>query len=95
MVERSRRGDSIATIAARHGLSANWTGALLRMNGVELPTSGRGFKCDLDGDEVAYSYESGLTVREIAEATETSYGKVWRLLRTQGVQMRPRGLGRY
>ncbi|MFJ9780184.1 helix-turn-helix domain-containing protein [Amycolatopsis sp. NPDC101161] len=91
MVEDWRSGASIAQIAQRYGLSPNWTGALLRRNGADLPETGRGFKLDLDADRIVTAYLDGATVREIADAHEVSYGKVYRLLQQHRVPMRPRG----
>ena len=84
-------GQSISQIARTHGLSLNWTGALLRQLGADLPTSGRGIRCDLDVAEVVQAYEQGLTVRAVADSYGVSYGKIYRLLSAAEVTFRPRG----
>lgn len=91
MVQDWQNGASITQIAQQYGLSLNWTGSLLRQNGADLPTIGRGIKRDLDSEEVVTSYLDGATVREIADAHDVSYGKIYRLLQQHRVPMRPRG----
>jgi transposase len=91
MVLDWQNGATITQIAQQYGLSLNWTGSLLRQNGADLPTVGRGIKRDLDSEEIVASYLDGATVREIADAHEVSYGKIYRLLQQNRVPMRPRG----
>ncbi|RSD13972.1 helix-turn-helix domain-containing protein [Amycolatopsis eburnea] len=91
MVQDWENGTSITQIAQRYGLSPNRTGTLLRQNGANLPTAGRGIKRDLDTAKIVADYLDGATIREIADAQQVSYGKVHRLLRQQQVPMRPRG----
>lgn len=91
MVRDHNAGHSVTQIAQQYGLSLSWTGELLRQHGADMPTSGRGIRCDLDVGEVVRQYESGQTVREVAALQGVSYGKIYRLLADAGVTMRPRG----
>ncbi|WP_284742807.1 helix-turn-helix domain-containing protein [Amycolatopsis sp. RTGN1] len=91
MVRDHSAGKTVTEIARMYGLSLNWTGELLRQHGANMPTSGRGIRCDLDIDEVVCQYESGSTIREVAGLYDVSYGKVYRLLAAVGVTFRPRG----
>lgn len=84
-------GTPMVELAREFGLSLSWTGTLLRKLGADVPETGRGIKCQLDDPEVVDQYESGLTVREVAELNGVSYGKIYRLLQDAGVSMRPRG----
>jgi hypothetical protein len=81
----------MAELAREFGLSLNWTGALLRKLGANVPETGRGIKCLLDEDEIVEQYASGLTVRDVARLNAVSYGTIYRLLQRAGVSMRPRG----
>jgi transposase len=91
MVRDWQDGATITQIAQRYGLSLNWTGRLLRMNGADLPETGRGIKLHLDSARIVTEYRDGATVRTIADTHGVSYGKIYRLLKEQGVLMRPRG----
>ncbi len=84
-------GQSISAISRTYELSPHWTGTLLRQLGADVPKTGRGIRIDLDTDEVAREYESGLTVRQVAALYGVSYGKIYRLLVEAGVTFRPRG----
>ena len=91
MVRDHNAGKTVTVIAQTYGLSLSWTGALLRQHGADMPTSGRGIRCELDASEVVGQYEAGQTVRELAALHGVSYGKIYRLLMDAGVTMRPRG----
>jgi hypothetical protein len=91
MVRDHNAGHSVTQIAQQYDLSLSWTGQLLRQLGANMPTSGRGIRCDLDVGEVIGQYEAGQTVRQVAAAHGVSYGKAYRLLVDAGVKMRPRG----
>jgi hypothetical protein len=91
MVRDHNAGHSVTQIARQYGLSLSWTGELLRQHGADMPTTGRGIRCDLDVGEVIGQYEAGQTVREVAAAHGASYGKIYRLLSDAGVKFRPRG----
>lgn len=91
MVQDWRDGATITQLAQRYGLSLSWTSALLRQNGADLPTAGRGIKRELDVEQIVTDYLEGATVRTIAETHHVSYGKVYNLLRHYDVPMRPRG----
>ncbi|WP_410611393.1 helix-turn-helix domain-containing protein [Amycolatopsis sp. lyj-109] len=45
----------------------------------------------MDESTVVAQYDSGLTVRAVAELNGVSYGKIYRLLQDTDVQLRPRG----
>lgn len=91
MVQAWRDGATISEISRKFGLSLNWTGTLLRQLGADLPSAGRGIKCDLDESLVVRQYKGGMTVRAIADDHDVSYGKIYRLLQAARVEMRPRG----
>ncbi len=86
-------GSSVTEIAAQFGLSPSWAGVLLRQLGAVMPEHRQGVRRDdVDIDEVIRQYlVSEMTVRSIADEHGASYGKIWRLLTAEGVEMRPRG----
>ena len=91
MAQAWRGGATKTEIAQTFGLSLNRTGEVLRRYVADLPTSGQGFKRDLDIDTVRGMYERGMTMRDIAEALDSSYGKIHRLLQAHDVPLRARG----
>ncbi|MEV7097995.1 hypothetical protein AB0M80_34620 [Amycolatopsis sp. NPDC051045] len=91
MVRDHSTGQTVTEIARKYGLSVSWTGPLLRQHGADMPTTGRGIRCELDVGEVVRQYESGQTVRELAALHGVAYGKIFGLLLDAGVTMRPRG----
>ncbi|WP_143050948.1 hypothetical protein [Amycolatopsis pretoriensis] len=54
-------------LAREFDLSLSWTGALLRQLGADVSKTGRGIKCQLDESTIVAQYDSGLTVRAVAE----------------------------
>ncbi|WIY02103.1 hypothetical protein QRX60_50315 [Amycolatopsis mongoliensis] len=69
-------GKTIVELSREFGLSPNWTGALLRKLGADVPETGRGIKCHLDENEVVDQYESGLTIREVAVQSDRPHVNV-------------------
>jgi transposase-like protein len=72
-------------------LSPTWTGEQLRQAGAVMPEHWRGVKRQLDVAGMVRQYKSGMTVREIAVAHDSTYSTVYRRLQAEGVTMRPRG----
>ncbi|MBE1496337.1 transposase [Amycolatopsis lexingtonensis] len=91
IVAAREAGDSISEIAARYGLSANRTGAIIRAEGGPAPETGRGFALDIDFRPHREAYEDGRSVRELAAEAGISYGSMHRGLTEAGTEFRRRG----
>ncbi|UOX85307.1 helix-turn-helix domain-containing protein [Amycolatopsis sp. FBCC-B4732] len=92
MVQLSKNGATYTVIAKKFGLSLSWTGFILRSNGAAVPEHGKGVKRrGIDWPALCDAYDSGDSVRALAEAEGLSYGTVYRGLRKAGITFRPRG----
>lgn len=91
MVQAWNDGATVSQIARANGLSVSWTGRLLRLLGVVMPTAGKGIKLDIDYRVLREAYEKGATVRGLADAAGISYCTMHRGLAAAGVTFRPRG----
>lgn len=90
MVRAWRAGATVTEISREFGLTLGWTGRVLRRNGANLSSKGRGIKKLLDATKVVDDYLAGAPIREIATKLDVSYGKIYRLLQEEKVPMRPR-----
>ncbi|SFO06061.1 helix-turn-helix domain-containing protein [Amycolatopsis rubida] len=91
MLGKWRAGASITQIADEFGLSLSWTGRLLRQEGAVMPEIRQGVRRELDVPRIVREYEAGGTLQNIADAHETSYGTIRRLLLREKVAIRPHG----
>jgi transposase len=103
LAERYRSGLSLRRVAAQVGMSYALTRRLILDQGVSprrvqarpkaepRPRGLTAREAHELGSHLAVGYTAGATVRLLAEINGLTYGTVYRLLRAQGVQLRPRG----
>ncbi|WP_439377505.1 helix-turn-helix domain-containing protein [Amycolatopsis lexingtonensis] len=92
MVQLRKDGATYTAIAQKFGLSLSWTGVILRSSGASAPEHGKGVKLHgIDWKALREAYESGDTIRAIADAEDLSYGATYRGLTKAGTTFRPRG----
>lgn len=92
MVKLREDGATYTQIAKKFGLSLSWTGVILRAGGAPAPEHGKGVKLHgIDWQACREAYESGDTIRAIAQAEDLSYGATYRGLQKVGTKFRPRG----
>jgi uncharacterized protein (DUF433 family) len=94
VVARYRAGESIATIAGSFGVSTRAVRNVLIERGVPFRPHGRVAAVAGREADVAAAYEAGASILELARQYGSSNRILARVLRDQGVTVRPRGRNR-
>lgn len=91
MLRQRRSGGSVTDIAKTNGLTKGYASALLRELDLDSPSPRPGVKLSLDKAAIAAAYREDTSTHALAAALHVSYSTIYRVLKEQGVEMRPRG----